>query len=63
MQESRPRCTASSKLPGAVTIVFDPMNAHSQGDDPSLMYVMQFNADEREWQEPALSDVKEEPEE
>ena len=28
-------------------IVFDPMNAHSQADDPALTYVMQFNADER----------------
>jgi hypothetical protein len=43
-------------------IVFDPMNAHSQGDDPSLVYVMQFNTDEREWRELALSDVEEEPE-
>ena len=32
-------------------IVFDPMNAHSQADDPALMYVMQFNADERECQD------------
>ena len=32
-------------------IAFDPMNAHSQGDDPNLMYVVQFNADERQWQE------------
>jgi hypothetical protein len=35
-------------------IVFDPMNAHSQADDPALTYVMQFNADEREWQENRL---------
>ncbi len=27
------------------------MNAHSQGDDPALTHVMQFNADEREYQE------------
>lgn len=32
-------------------IVFDPMNAHSQADDPSLLYVMRFNAEERESQE------------
>ena len=32
-------------------IAFDPMNAHSQADDPTLTYVMQFNADERERQE------------
>ena len=32
-------------------ITFDPMNAHSQADDPALTYVMQFNADEREYQE------------
>ena len=32
-------------------IVFDTMNAHSQADDPALMYVMQFNADEREGQD------------
>ena len=32
-------------------IVFDTMNAHSQADDPALMYVMQFNADEREFQD------------
>ena len=32
-------------------IVFDPMNAHSQADDPALMYVMQFNADERACQD------------
>ncbi|MFL6606202.1 MAG: hypothetical protein ACJ8R9_33430 [Steroidobacteraceae bacterium] len=38
-------------------IAFDPMNAHSQGDDPTLMYVMQFNADEREWWERSLSEV------
>ena len=41
-------------------MVFDPMNAHSQADDPILMYVMQFNADERERQKLALSDVGEE---
>jgi hypothetical protein len=40
-------------------IVFDPMNAHSQGDDPNLMCVMQFNADEREWQERSFSEVGE----
>ena len=27
--------------------VFDPMNAHSQADDPTLMHVMQFNSDEQ----------------
>ncbi len=32
-------------------MVFDPMNAHAQADDPSLTYVMQFNADARECQE------------
>ena len=32
-------------------IAFDPMNAHSQADDPALTHVMQFNADEREYQE------------
>ena len=32
-------------------VVFDPMNAHSQADDPALVYVMQFNADERTCQE------------
>lgn len=30
-------------------IMFDPMNAHSQADDPSLMHVVQFNADAREF--------------
>jgi hypothetical protein len=31
-------------------MAFDPMNAHSQADDPALVYVAQFNADERAWQ-------------
>ncbi len=31
--------------------VFGPMNAHSQADDPTLVYVMRFNADESECQE------------
>jgi hypothetical protein len=34
--------------------VFDPMNAHSQGDAPALMYVMQFNTDEREHRERSI---------
>jgi len=37
-------------------IAFDPMNAHSQGDDPNLMYVVQFNADEREWRARSFSE-------
>ena len=35
-------------------VVFDPMDAHSQADDATLTYVMQFNADEREHQERRL---------
>ena len=38
-------------------IAFDPMNAHSQADDPALTHVMQFNADEREWQEKRLQEL------
>lgn len=30
---------------------FGAMNAHSQADDPTLMYVTQFNSDERVFQE------------
>lgn len=30
------------------------MNAHSQADDPALVHVMQFNADERDSQEKLL---------
>lgn len=30
-------------------LVFDDMNAHSQADQPPLLYVTQFNAAEREW--------------
>jgi hypothetical protein len=30
---------------------FDPMNAHSQADEPPLSVVMEFNAAEREWHE------------
>ena len=30
------------------------MNAHSQADDPALMYVMQFNAGEHTYQETHL---------
>ena len=36
---------------------FDPMNVHSQADDPALTYVLQFNADERRCQE-ALSRIQ-----
>ena len=30
---------------------FDAMDAHSQADEPPLSFVMEFNADEREWRE------------
>ena len=29
----------------------DAWDAHSQADEPPLSFVMEFNADEREWQE------------
>jgi hypothetical protein len=30
---------------------FDAVNAHSQGDEPPLSFVMEFNAAESEWRE------------
>ncbi len=30
---------------------FDAWDAHSQAEEPPLSFVMEFNADEREWQE------------
>jgi hypothetical protein len=30
---------------------FDAWDAHSQADEPPLSFVMEFNADEREWHE------------
>ena len=39
------------QIPWRRYTALDPMNAHSQADDPTLMYVMQFNSDENECQQ------------
>jgi hypothetical protein len=49
-----PQMNSENPLSWRRHIVFDPMNTHSQADDPALAYVIQFNADERECQQSRL---------
>jgi hypothetical protein len=41
--------TPSISSPDRRLATFHAMNAHSQGSEPPLSFVMEFNAAEREW--------------
>jgi hypothetical protein len=43
--------SALMTVPGRRLVTFDPMNAHSQAGEPTLCFVMEFNAAEREWRD------------
>jgi hypothetical protein len=43
--------TPSISSPSRKLATFHAMNAHSQGGEPPLSFVIEFNAAEREWRE------------